>query len=103
MAHGGELVAKMEWLLQEVDKKNDELMRKTSEVDHLRQEAARLLSATGQDGSSGHLAVQVQVRLYFGWRRTHVATCPHEAWPIARKRNASLLRNGKAGRRKRDL
>ena len=61
MAHAGELVAKMEWLLQEVDKKNEELVRKNAEIELVRQETARLQSATEQDGGSGHLATQVHV------------------------------------------
>ena len=58
-----ELVSRMEWLLQEVDKKTAELMRKTSEAESLQQETARMMSAASNDSgpSSDRLMQQVQV------------------------------------------
>ena len=58
-----ELVSRMEWLLQEVDKKTAELMRKTSEAESLQQETARMMSSASNDSgpSSDRLMQQVQV------------------------------------------
>jgi|EP01047_Picozoa_sp_COSAG01_P062818 hypothetical protein len=62
----GELVRRMEWLLQELEKKEGELSRKSAEAERLQQESSRLKSSgtgttTGGLGS-GSLAQQAQVR-----------------------------------------
>ena len=64
MASQGELVARMEWLLEEVDKKNAEMQRKQAEHHRVMQEKAHMQAtsgggAEGGSASSARLAQQV--------------------------------------------